>query len=50
MSFENSQPIFDARAMYDFAASEDGELPLKRGDVIHVYDATSFQVNHGCNC
>ncbi|KAI9098144.1 hypothetical protein DFS34DRAFT_100471 [Phlyctochytrium arcticum] len=35
--------LFQVRALYDFAGAEEGELRLQRGEVISVYDATTFQ-------
>ncbi|KAI8818972.1 uncharacterized protein EV422DRAFT_559143 [Fimicolochytrium jonesii] len=35
--------LFHVRALYDFAGTEEGELRLTRGDVVDVYDATTFQ-------
>lgn len=40
-----SQPskLFTVKALYDFAAREEGELALKRGDIIDVWDANTYQ-------
>ncbi|KAJ3163026.1 ESCRT-0 subunit protein hse1 [Geranomyces michiganensis] len=35
--------LFQVRALYDFPGAEEGELRLVRGDVVDVYDATTFQ-------
>lgn len=43
-SFQTAaKPLFGVRALYDFQAREDGELPLYRGDLISVWDATTYQ-------
>jgi signal transducing adaptor molecule len=34
--------LFKVRALYDFAPTENGELGLRRGDVIEVHDNTTF--------
>jgi signal transducing adaptor molecule len=34
--------LFTAKALFDFNPSEDGELLLRKGDTIQVYDNTSF--------
>ncbi|KAI8926630.1 hypothetical protein BC831DRAFT_455489 [Entophlyctis helioformis] len=51
---QNSQPksgqavkpahvLFHVRALYDFTGTEQGELHLARGDIVDVYDCTTFQ-------
>ncbi|KAJ3299845.1 ESCRT-0 subunit protein hse1 [Borealophlyctis nickersoniae] len=35
--------LFQVRALYDFPGMEEGELRLSRGELINVYDATTFQ-------
>ncbi|KAJ3203876.1 ESCRT-0 subunit protein hse1 [Entophlyctis luteolus] len=37
------KPICRARALYDFAGAEEGELRLAYGDIIDVHDDTTFQ-------
>ncbi|KAI8809354.1 hypothetical protein BJ742DRAFT_804827 [Cladochytrium replicatum] len=35
--------LFQVRALYDFAGNEDGEFPLVRGEIVNVYDSTTFK-------
>jgi signal transducing adaptor molecule len=37
-----SKTLFSVRAMYDFNATEEGELQLRAGDVVQVHDCTTF--------
>ncbi|KAH6574403.1 hypothetical protein BASA60_005573 [Batrachochytrium salamandrivorans] len=37
------QSLFQVTALYDFYGTEEGELHLSRGDVVEVYDCTTFQ-------
>ncbi|OAJ42921.1 hypothetical protein, variant [Batrachochytrium dendrobatidis JEL423] len=37
------QVLFQVRALYDFHGTEEGELHLTRGDIVDVYDCTTFQ-------
>lgn len=39
----NQQELFKVLAIYDFNPTEEGELPLKKGQVIDVYDNTTFE-------
>lgn len=34
--------LFSVRALYDFNASEEGELGLRAGDIVQVHDCTTF--------
>ena len=34
--------LFSVKALYDFTASEEGELRLRTGDIIQVHDNTTF--------
>lgn len=34
--------LFQVRALYDFIPSEHGELQLRRGDLVDVYDDSTF--------
>ncbi|KAJ3415523.1 ESCRT-0 subunit protein hse1 [Chytridiales sp. JEL 0842] len=38
-----SKVVCRVRALYDFAGLEEGELRLQRGDVVDVYDDTTFK-------
>nr|KAJ3418145.1 ESCRT-0 subunit protein hse1 [Polyrhizophydium stewartii] len=37
-----AQVLFQVRALYDFHRTEEGELDLVRGDVVDVYDCTTY--------
>ena len=37
-------PLFEVRAVYDFAGTDEGELPLYKGEIVQVYDSTTFKV------
>jgi signal transducing adaptor molecule len=36
-------PLFSVRAVYDFAGGDEGELRLTRGDIVDVYDDSTFK-------
>jgi signal transducing adaptor molecule len=36
-------PLFSVRALYDFAGGDEGELKLMRGDIVDVFDNTTFK-------
>ena len=40
---KSAQSLFQVRALYDFHGTEEGELHLNRGDIVDVYDCTTFQ-------
>jgi signal transducing adaptor molecule len=39
---QEKRPLFTVRALYDFNPSELGELALKKGDTVPVYDNTTY--------
>ena len=40
---KNPPPLFLVKALYDFPGSEDGELRLSKGDIVKVYDDSTFR-------
>ena len=40
---QQQQPLFTVKALYDFPGNDEGELPFHLGDVIQVYDDSTYK-------